>query len=38
MKDIGHRIMFEKTPDTISQKADRKFDKYLKTKNQLKNL
>jgi len=38
MKDIGHRIMFEKTPDTISQKADRKFDKYLKTKKQLKNL
>jgi hypothetical protein len=38
MNDIGHRIMFEKTPDTISQKADRKFDKYLKTKKQLKNL
>ncbi len=35
MQDIGNRIMFEKTPDTISQKADRKMKKYFKTKNQI---
>jgi len=35
MQDIGNRIMFEKTPDTISQKADRKMEKYFKTKKQI---
>ncbi len=33
--DISNRIMFEKTPNTISQKADRKLAKYLKTKRQI---
>ncbi len=35
MQDIGNRIMFEKTPDTISQKADRKLKKYFKTRDQI---
>jgi len=35
MQDIGNRIMFEKTPDTISQKADRKMEKYFKTRDQI---
>jgi len=33
--DISNRIMYEKTPDTISQKADRKLKKYFKTKRQI---
>ena len=33
--DISNRIMHEKTPNTISQKADRKMKKYFKTQKQI---